>query len=75
MNSKYYITLDGNNSTYLRSQFILASDSVPIVIESKFRPIYLDVWEPWVHFVPVKNDQSDLFEAIEWLQANDAKAK
>jgi len=40
-----------------------------------FRPLYLDIWEPWVHYIPVKNDQSDLFEKIEWLKANDLAAK
>jgi len=67
MNHKYYITLDGNTATFLRGQFILASDTVPIVIESEYRPLYVDVWEPWVHYIPVKNDQSDLYEKIEWL--------
>ena len=31
-------------------------------------------WKPWVHYVPVKHDLSDLFERIEWLRANDDKA-
>ena len=29
----------------------------------------------WVHYVPVKNDQSDLIEKIEWLRSNDEKAR
>ena len=72
---KYNISIDGNNATFLRSQYILASDSVPVIIESKFKPLYLDSWIPWVHYVPVQNDQSDLYEKIRWLQENDDKAK
>jgi hypothetical protein len=53
----------------------LASDTVPIIIESNYKPLYINAWEPWVHYIPVKNDQSDLFEKIEWLQNNDDKAK
>jgi hypothetical protein len=30
---------------------------------------------PWVHFVPVKHDLSDLIEKIEWLINNDEKAE
>ena len=30
---------------------------------------------PYVHYVPVKNDQSDLIEKIDWLKANDEKAR
>jgi len=31
--------------------------------------------EPWVHYVPVAHDLSDLFEIIDWLRENDDKAK
>jgi len=30
---------------------------------------------PWVHYVPVKNDLSDLISNIKWLRENDSKAK
>ena len=30
---------------------------------------------PYVHYVPVKNNQSDLIEKIKWLQENDDKAR
>jgi len=30
---------------------------------------------PWVHYVPIKKDLSDLISTIEWLQQNDEKAK
>lgn len=74
-NHKYYIAIDGNASGFMRGPIILASNTVPIVIESLYRPLYLDAWVPWVHFVPVKNDQSDLYEKIKWLQDNDLKAQ
>jgi spore maturation protein CgeB len=31
--------------------------------------------EPWVHFVPIKNDFSDLIEKIKYLNENNEKAK
>ena len=40
------------------------SDSVPLVIDSLYTPLYKDEWLPFVHYVPVKNDQSDLYEKI-----------
>ena len=50
------------------------SDSVPLVIEGRFHPLYLDQWKPFVHYIPVKYDQSDLYDRIEWLQQYDAEA-
>lgn len=32
---------------------------------------YYDILKPWVHYVPVKRDLSDLVEKIEWLKEND----
>jgi hypothetical protein len=45
------------------------------VATSLSAPLYQKHWIPWVHFVPVKNDLSDLLETINWLRQNDAKAK
>ena len=69
------ISLDGDASPWVRNPQILASESVPIIAESHFSPLYQKSWRPWVHFVPVKNDLSDLIDTIEWLQENDDKAK
>lgn len=36
---------------------------------------YYDLLQPWVHYVPVKRDFSDLAKKVEWLRANDDKAR
>ena len=33
------------------------------------RPFYSRAIQPWVHYVPVQPDLSDLLAAVEWLQA------
>ena len=67
--------MDGNVSPWARGSQILYSKSVPIVATSEHSPLYQKSWLPWVHFVPVKTDLSDLLETITWLRENDAKAK
>ena len=58
---KYCIVIDGHVSSWGRPELVLLSKCVPLVVESRFRPLYA-YWVPWVHYVPVKNDQSDLLE-------------
>ena len=60
--------MDGNVSDWFRPLLILYSDAVPIIVSSEYTPLYLEDWIPWVHYVPVLPDQSDLLENIEWLQ-------
>ena len=72
---KYIISLDGNASSWLRGPEILGSNSVPLIVESEHTPLYLDSWMPWQHYVPIKNDLSDLIEKIAYLRENDEKAK
>ena len=72
---KYLISIDGWASDQFRASMILRSNSVPVVIESNFTPLHLTSWEPWKHYVPVKNDLSDLVENLMWLHNNDKKAK
>ena len=40
INHKYMIIIDGNVSSWLRAPMILFSSAVPVVIESRFVPLY-----------------------------------
>ena len=71
MNYKYLITIDGDSASLGRHSLILLSNSVPLVVETNFKPLYQSDWIPFVHYVPVKNDLSDLIQKIEWLRIND----
>jgi hypothetical protein len=72
---KYLISIDGWASDSFRASMILKSNSVPVIIESNFTPLHMTSWEPWLHYVPVKSDHSDLVENLVWLHNNDKKAK
>ena len=60
MDYKYMISIDGNISPWGRTPNILNANAVPLIVQSKFTPLNSQHWVPWVHFVPVKHDLSDL---------------
>ena len=72
---KYILTMDGENSDFLQAPLSLMSTSVPLVVESEWTPLYFKSWVPWLHYVPIKRDLSDLHDKIAWLKENDTKAK
>ena len=69
------VSIDGDCASWGRTAQILWSDSVPIVVKSRCQPLYANSWIPWVHFVPVKQDLTDLVEHIQWCKDNDDKAQ
>jgi hypothetical protein len=71
LNYKYLIAIDGWVSGWLRGPLILKSNSVPLVVDSKYKPLYFEQWLPYVHYIPVKRNLSDLISQIKWLQNND----
>jgi len=48
---------------------------VTLKIESDFAQYFYGDLKPYVHYVPVKKDYSDLISQIEWLRQNDDVAK
>ncbi|KAJ3071158.1 capsule-associated protein CAP1 [Podochytrium sp. JEL0797] len=70
---KYLLVVDGNTWPS-RLQAYLATNSVVL-----YNGIFTDFFNwrliPFVHYVPVRLDLSDLEERLEWLVRNDAKAK
>jgi len=72
---KMQITMDGNTCTYPGYLWRLLSNSVNLKQESGDVQWFYRLFKPWVHYVPVKQDLSDLQEKIEWVRAHDSEAK
>jgi len=69
---KAILYIDGNSSAS-NATWIFASGSVPVFISN------YDFWfkkylVPWKHYIPIKDDLSDLIENIQWIWDNDDKA-
>ncbi|BDX20930.1 hypothetical protein TUM22923_02510 [Polynucleobacter sp. TUM22923] len=73
---KYQIDIDGNTNAWAGLFLKLLSGSAVLKVASPhgFEQWYYDKLIPWVHFVPVQSDLSDLIEKTQWLQLNDDKA-
>jgi len=73
---KYQIDIDGNSNAWAGLFQKLLSESVVLKVASphNFRQWYYDQLIPWVNFVPIKTDMSDLVEKIEWLINHDDEA-
>lgn len=67
---KYILNLDGQTSAH-RLGFELGLGSVVLLHESEHFLWFKQWIQPYVHYVPVKADLSDLTERIEWCQNND----
>jgi hypothetical protein len=74
---RYQIDIDGNTSSWPGLFIKLLTGSVVLKIQSRegFEQWYYDRLKPWVNFIPVAADMSDLIEKIGWLRANDVAAR
>ncbi len=68
---KYLLDIDGNASTYSRGRWILLSNSTLCKVMSPFSQWYYKAMIPWVHYVPVSQDLSDLEMILHMLKQND----
>jgi hypothetical protein len=66
---KYILNLDGYDSSSAIID-ILKSNSLMIGPVPKWHIIVNFKLEPWVHYIPLKDDTSDLEEKIEWCNSN-----
>jgi len=57
--------MDGN-SWSSRFATLLCYNSVVIKIEPKYVEYFYTNLHPWTHYIPVKDDLSDLHENVEW---------
>ena len=73
-NYKYQLCIDGTVAAY-RLPYLLAGGSLVFKQDSKYYEHYYKDLRPWQHYVPIKEDLSDLVEKIEWARNNDEKAR
>ena len=71
---KYQVNVDGTVAAY-RLPFLLGGDSLVFKQESKYYEHFYGDLRPYVHYVPVAEDLSDLVDKIRWAQENDAEAR
>ena len=74
---KYLIDIDGNSNAWSALFQKLLSGSVVLKVASpqNFRQWYYDELIPWVNFVPIQADMSDLVEKVDWLLEHDEEAR
>lgn len=73
--NRYILCIEGNDVSSSFS-WALASNCVPIhTYPFSAATHFTNGLQPYVHFVPIKRDASDLKEAWEWCQANEDKCK
>ncbi len=72
---KYLIDIDGNSCTYERCRWILVSNSTLLKPFSHNIQWYYKALQPGVHYVPLKEDLSDLETTYAWLKDHDGEAK
>jgi hypothetical protein len=68
---KYIIDIDGCVRTWAAWAWKMRSGSVVISADSPWESFFTRLFEPWVHFVPIANDFSDLPEKLAWCRDHD----
>ena len=73
---KYLINVDGHVSAF-RLSLELSMGCCILMVESaeKWKMWFSDMLEPYIHYVPVKADLSDLMDQLNWCKKNDNKCK
>lgn len=71
---KYIINIEGHVSAF-RLSFELSMGSVILLVKSEWKIWFSDILKPYVHYVPVKGDLSDIFTQIDWCRAHDEECK
>jgi len=75
LNYKYLVDVDGNSCSFERLFWALLSNSLVFKQMTPNVQWYYGALRPYEHFVPVKEDLSDLMEQYQWAQNNELEAK
>lgn len=57
-----------------RTKFLLFSGRPLLMVDRRYIEYFTDDLKPWEHYIPVREDLSDLVNKHEWLKHNDGEA-
>lgn len=66
---KYILNVEGHVAAF-RLGYEMSFESVILLVNSEWKMWYSHMIHPWIHYVPVKADMSDLVEMVMWCEAN-----
>jgi hypothetical protein len=74
---KFAIDIDGNTNAWSNffTRLLMGCCVLKVDSAAGYRQWYYGEIEPWMHYVPVKSDLSDLRELIAWCRANLAECR
>ncbi len=72
---KYQLLIDGNTTSWSRAYWQLCSNCLVLKQITNQIEYFYPLLIPYVHFVPLKEDLSDLEEKLLWARAHDAEAR
>lgn len=72
---KYHILIDGVTCTFPGTHWKLLSGSACFKQDSRDILYFYPELKAWVHYIPVKNDLSDLLDKIAWAKAHDPEVR
>jgi hypothetical protein len=72
---KYQILVDGNTCAFSRAYWQLLSNCVMLKQQTNHIQWYYGGLQPYVHYIPVKEDLSDLLPQVQWAKNHDTKAR
>jgi hypothetical protein len=72
---KYLPTFDGVICAYPAFQWRLLSTSVTMKQESNEVQWFFRAVKPYVHYIPIKGDCSDLYDQISWAKSHDQECQ
>lgn len=72
---KYLIDLDGCVASTPGCAWKLLSNCAVLKHDSVFTLWFYKCLIPWVHYIPVKEDLSDIFQKLQWAKDHDKEAK
>ena len=69
---KYILDIDGHTSTWDATAWKLNSGSVILKTATCWGQWFYDQYKEWTHYVPIKDDFTDLQEKYSWCESNQA---
>ena len=72
---RYLVDIDGFCCAWKSLYLKLASHSTVVKVQSDYIQWFADRLFPWIHYVPLRSDYSDLNHILHWLSEHDSEAQ